>query len=46
MIAMFKTKHGLNPSFMNEIFCPQTDQYSLRNDRVFNSHKVRSVTNG
>ena len=24
MIEMFKTKHGLNPPFMKEIFCPQT----------------------
>ena len=36
MIELFKTKHGLNPSIMNEIFCQQTNQYSLRNDRDFN----------
>ena len=43
MIEMFKTKHGLNPPFMKEIFCPQTNQYSLRNDRDFNLPRVRSV---
>ena len=32
MIEMYKTKHGLNPSFMTEIFSAQTDQYSFRND--------------
>ena len=46
MIEMLKTKHGLNPSFMNEIFCPQTNQYSLRNDCVFKSPKMRSITYG
>ena len=46
MIEMFKTKHGLNPPFMKEIFCPQTNQYSLRNDRDFNLLRVRSVTYG
>ena len=46
MIEMFKTKHGLNPPFMKEIFCPQTNQYSLRNDRDFNLPRVRSVMYG
>ena len=43
MREMFRTKHGLNPPFMKEIFCPQTNQYSLRNDRDFNLPRVRSV---
>ena len=42
----FLTKHGLNPPFMKEIFCPQTNQYSLRNDRDFNLPRVRSVMYG
>ena len=46
MIEMFKTKHGLNPLFMKEIFCPQTKQYSHRNDRDFNLPRVRSVMYG
>ena len=46
IIEMFKTKHGLNPPFMKEIFCPQTNQYSLRNDRDFNLPRVRSVMYG
>ena len=40
MIEMFKTKHGLNPPVMKEIFCPQTN-YSLRNDRDFNLPRAR-----
>ena len=46
MIEMFKTKHGLNLPFMKEIFCPQTNQYILRNDRDFNLRRVRSVMYG
>ena len=46
MIEMFKTKHGLNPLFMKEIFCPQTNQCSLRNDRDFNLPRVRLVMYG
>ena len=46
MIEMFKTKHGLNPPFMKEIFCPQTNHYNLRNDRDFNLPRVRSVMYG
>ena len=46
MIEMFKTKHGLNPPFMKEIFCPQINQYSLRNNRDFNLPGVRSVMCG
>ena len=44
MIEMFKTRNGLNPSFMREIFCPQNNQYNLRNDHAFDIPKVRSVT--
>ena len=46
MIEMFKTKHGLNPPFMKEIFCLQTNHYNLRNDRDFNLPRVRSVMYG
>ena len=46
MIEMFKTKHGLNLSFMKEIFYQQTNQYNLRNDRDFNLPRVRSVIYG
>ena len=46
MIEMIKTKNDLNPPFMKEIFCPQTNQYSLRNYRDFNSPRVRSVVYG
>ena len=46
MIETFKTKHGLNPPFMKEIFCPQTNHYNLRNDCDFNLPRVRSVMYG
>ena len=45
-IEVFKTEHGLNPPFIKEIFCPQTNQYNLRNDRYFNLPRVRSVMYG
>ena len=46
MIEMFRTKHGLNPPFMKEIFYQQTNQYNLRNDSDFNLPRVSSVIYG
>ena len=43
MIELFKTRHGLNPSFINEIFSLQTNLCSLRNDHVLILPKVISI---
>ena len=32
MTEMYKTRNGLNPSFMQEIFCANTIYYNLRNN--------------
>ena len=40
---MSKTKHGLDPPFMKEIFFLQANQYNLRKNRDFNVPRVRSV---
>ena len=46
MTEMFKTKHGLNPPLMNEIFCRQTKQSNLINDLRVKLPRVRSVMYG
>ena len=35
MTEMYKTKNGLNPDFMGEIFCEDESQYNLRNPNDF-----------
>ena len=35
MTEMYKTRNGLNPSFMQEIFCDNTTYYNLRNNNEF-----------
>ena len=46
MTEMYKTRNGLNPSFMQEIFCDNTTYYNLRNNNDFFQPRVRSVNNG
>ena len=46
MTEMYKTKNGLNPSFMQEIFRENTTHYNLRNNNEFTQPRVRSVSNG
>ena len=46
MTEMYKTRNGLNPSFMQEIFCDNTTYYNLRNGNEFFQPRVRSVNNG
>ena len=45
MTEMYKTGIGLNPSFMQEIFCDNTTYYNLRNNNEFFQPRVRSVNN-
>ena len=46
MTEMYKTKNGLSPSFMQEIFRESTTHYNLRNNNEFTQPRVRSVSNG
>ena len=46
MTEMYKTRNGLSPSFMLEIFCDNTAYYNLRNNNEFFQPRVRSVNNG
>ena len=46
MTEMYKTRNDLNPSFMQEIFCENTNDYNLRNNNEFIQPRVRSVNNG
>ena len=46
MTEMYKTRNGLNRSFMQEIFCDNTPYYNLRNSNEFFQPRVRSVNNG
>ena len=46
MIEMYKTRNGLNHSFIQEIFCDNTTYYNLRNNNEFFQPRVRSVNNG
>ena len=43
---MYKTKHRLNPSFMQEIFCENATNYNLRNNNEFAQPRVKSVRIG
>ena len=43
MTEMYKTRNGLNHSFMQEIFCDNTTYYNLRNNNEFFQPRVRSV---
>ena len=45
MTEMYKTKNGLNPSFMREIFCENATHYNLRNNKEFVQPGVKSVSN-
>ena len=46
MTEMYETKNGLNPSFMQEIFCENATHYNLRNNNEFVQPRVKSVSNG
>ena len=46
MTEMYKTKNGLNPSFMQEIFCENATHYNLHNNNEFVQPRVKSVSNG
>ena len=46
MTEMYKTKNGLNPLFMQEIFCENAIHYNLRNNNEFVQPRVKSVNNG
>ena len=46
MTAMYKTKNGLNPAFMREIFCENQGQYNLRNSNDFSLPRSKTVTYG
>ena len=43
---MHKTKNGLNPAFMKEIFCGHESQYNLRNSNNFCLPRIDAVTHG
>ena len=46
MTKMYKTKNGLDPAFMREIFCLQESQYNLRNSNDFSLPRIKTVTYG
>ena len=46
MTEMYKTKNGLNPLFMQEIFRENAIHYNLRNNNEFVQPRVKSVNNG
>ena len=46
MTEMYKTKNGLNPAFMREIFCQQESQHNLRNSNDFSLPRIKTVTYG
>ena len=43
---VFKTKHGLNPSYMNDVFTFKKSQYNLRSSCALEREKIRSVRHG
>ena len=44
MTEMYKTKNGLNPALMREIFCEHARQYNLRNSNDFSLPRIKTVT--
>ena len=46
MTEMYKTKNGLNPAFMREIFCEHEIQYNLRSSSNFSLPRIKTVTYG
>ena len=46
MTEMYKTRNGLNSSFMQEILCENRTHYNLHNNNEFIQPRVRSVNNG
>ena len=45
-VEIYKTKNGLAPSFMNEVFCDTTNPHNLRNKSSLKTSNVKSVYNG
>ena len=43
---MFKVKHHLSPTFMNNVFVDSTNPYNLRNPPEFNTYNIHTVYNG
>ena len=43
---MYKTKNGLNPAFMREIFREHESQYNLRNSNDVSLPRIKTVTYG
>ena len=41
MTELYKTKSGLNPSFIQEIFCKNVAHYNLRNNNEFVQPRVK-----
>ena len=46
MTEMYKTRNGLNPSFMQDIFCDNATYWNLSNNNEFFQPRMRSVKNG
>ena len=46
MTEMYKTRNGLNPSFMQEIFCENTSYYNMRSNNEIFQPRVISENNG
>ena len=46
MTEMYKTKNGLNPSFMEGTFCENAAHYHLHNNNEFAQPRVKSASNG
>ena len=46
VIEMYKVKHKLSPSIMNQVFTEQHIPYDLRNDCTWASSNIRTVYNG
>ena len=43
---MFKVKHNLSPTIMNDIFIKRQQPYNLRGDSIWATFNVNSVYNG
>ena len=43
---MYKVKNGISPKMMNNVFNEVPNTYSLRNNRIWSTHNVRTVNYG
>ena len=46
LTEIFKTKNGLNPEFMLEVFHPRNNHYNLRNNNESLQLKVKMISYG